>query len=98
MMSRALSEPHVSYVRHRGVLQVALIERSKTRHIINLPEILAACNSELTAAGRKPACSALTFDGVHNFPGLLQELQTVDVLVTPLHERLQAPHVQHHTL
>lgn len=67
---------------------MALIERSKTRHIIKLPDILAACNSELTAAGRKPACSALSFDGIQNFPGLLQELQTVDVLVMPLCERL----------
>ena len=66
---------------------MALIERSKTRHIINLPDILAACKSELTVAGRKPACSALSFDGIQNFPGLLRELQTVDVLVMPFRKR-----------
>ena len=63
---------------------MALIERSKTRHIVNLPDMLAACKTELSVAGHKPACSALSFDGVQDFPGLLQELQTVDVLVMPI--------------
>ena len=64
--------------------QVALIERSNTRHIVNLPNILAACNGELQAAGRQAECTALSFDGVNDFPGLLRELHTVDVLVRPL--------------
>lgn len=68
------------------LFQMALIERSKTRHIVNLPDLVAACNSELTAAGRTPACSALSFDGAQDFPGLLQELQTTDVLVITLPE------------
>ena len=62
-------------------MQVALIERSNTRHIVNLPDILAACNGELQAAGRQANCSALSFDGVNDFSALLRELQTVDVLV-----------------
>ena len=36
-------------------LQVALIERGKTRHIVNLPDMLAACNNELTAWLGAPA-------------------------------------------
>ena len=65
-------------------MQVAIIERSKTRHIVNLPDIMTACNAALGAAGRKAACAALSFDGVEDFPGLLRELQTVDVLVSSL--------------
>ena len=61
--------------------QVALIERGSTRHIVNLPDILAACNRELLAAGRQAKCSGLSFDRVDDFPALLRELQTVDVLV-----------------
>jgi len=65
-------------------LQVAIIERSKTRHIVNLPDIMTACNAELAAAGREAACVALSFDGVEDFSGLLRELQTVDMLVSSL--------------
>ena len=63
---------------------MALIERSNARHIVNLPDILAACNGELQAAGRPAKCSALSFDGVNDFPALLRELQTVDMLVSLL--------------
>ena len=70
------------------MLQVAVIERSKTRHIINLRDLLAACSSKLSGAGRRSTCSALSFDGIQDFPGLLRELQTVDVLVMPLHRRI----------
>ncbi|CAK0784591.1 hypothetical protein CVIRNUC_007795 [Coccomyxa viridis] len=65
----------------QDLLKVALIERSNTRHIVNLPDILTACNEELQAAGRQAHCTALSFDGVNDFPALLRELQTVDVLV-----------------
>ena len=73
---------------------MALIERGRTRHIVNLPDMLAACKSELSVAGSKPACSALSFDGVQDFPGLLQELQTVDVLVMPTEKRASC-HTRH---
>ena len=63
---------------------MALIKRSNTRHIVNLPDILTACNEELQAAGRPAHCTALSFDGVNDFPALLRELQTVDVLVSLL--------------
>lgn len=69
---------------------MALIERSRTRHIINLADLLAACAGDhLSVSGRAPACSALSFDGVEDFPGLLRELQSVDVLV-PL---FRQPHI-----
>ena len=61
--------------------QVALSERSRSRHIINLPDIIAACNAAPEMNGRKISCAALSFDGLEDFSGLLRELQTVDVLV-----------------
>ena len=48
--------------------------------------------SSLRGWAHRPACSALSFDGIQDFPGLLRELQTVDVLVMPL-QRCEAGHL-----
>ena len=63
---------------------MAFIERTKTRHIINLKDLISRC-SELRV-GEEPNvrsvhCMAVSFDDVGNFSALLTELQTVDILV-----------------
>ena len=63
---------------------MAFIERTKTRHIINLKDLISRC-SELQVGEepnvRKLHCMAVSFDDVGNFSALLTELQTVDILV-----------------
>lgn len=71
----------VIILQSESAAQVALIERSRTRHIVNLPDLIAACDAAPAMNRRKISCAALSFDGLKDFPGLLRELQTVDVLV-----------------
>ena len=70
-----------SFYNLKSAAQVAVIERSRTRHIVNLPDLIAACDAAPEMNQRKISCAALSFDGVEDFPGLLRKLQTVDVLV-----------------
>ncbi|CAL8463209.1 g2743 [Coccomyxa elongata] len=65
-------------------LKVAFIERRKSRHILNLKDLINECN-ELTVGEafdlRAVQCTAVSFDDVGNFTALLAELQTIDILV-----------------
>ena len=64
---------------------MAFIERRKSRHILNLKDLITECN-ELTVGEafdlRAVQCTAVSFDDVGNFTALLAELQTIDILVS----------------
>ncbi len=63
---------------------MAFIERTKSRHILNLKDLIRRCN-ELQVGeaprNRSVQCTAVSFDDVGNFTGLLAELQSIDILV-----------------
>lgn len=63
---------------------MAIIERTKSRHILNLKDLLRQCNELDVGEGgntRRVECIAVSFDDVGDFSALLAELQTIDILV-----------------
>ncbi|EIE21335.1 hypothetical protein COCSUDRAFT_56558 [Coccomyxa subellipsoidea C-169] len=78
-------QANASMAREAGTaIKVAFIERTKSRHILNLKDLIRRCN-ELQVGeaprNRSVQCTAVSFDDVGNFTGLLAELQTIDILV-----------------
>ena len=63
--------------------QVALIERKGHRKILNLEEVAQRCRDLAPADGRALTCTIISFDDIGDFPALLGELQTIDILVRP---------------
>ncbi|CAL8463208.1 g2742 [Coccomyxa elongata] len=65
----------------RRSVKVALIERKGHRKILNLNEVAQRCRGLAPADGRALTCTIISFDDISDFPALLRELQTIDILV-----------------
>lgn len=62
-------------------VQVALIERKTHRKILNLEEVLQRCRGLAPADGSALTCTLISFDDISDYPALLSELRTIDILV-----------------
>ncbi len=62
---------------------MALVERKGHRKILNLDEVAQRCRGLAPADGRALICTIISFDDISDFPALLRELQTIDILVWP---------------
>jgi hypothetical protein len=60
---------------------VALIERRTHRKILNLDEVAQRCRGLAPADGSALSCTVISFDDITDYPALLRELQTIDILV-----------------
>lgn len=61
---------------------MALIERRTHRKILNLEEVAQRCRGLAPADGSALSCTVISFDDITDYPALLRELQTIDILVS----------------